>query len=457
VFAHQRVRLQVLFACADAILTLLAFEASYQLRLQAPFGHLFFLHREAHWLMASLSALTVAGLGLREQAYQSANRTALPVLLRKTLRQCGLGLTALILAQYVVHLAVPLSRTFLVLFGTCDFFVLFAFRLAAPHSVRLFQRQLGQPYNVVLVGSRERVDRLRDEICRSTPFQTRVIASLDVESCDDGVAHLLQTQVIDEIIFAVPIRQLGALQRVLARCDEQGIQARIALQLPGQWNSKIRLDKVGETSLLTFTSTPADELRLMVKRMLDITVSAAAIVLLAPAMAAVALAVKWSSPGPVLFRQTRCGLNGKPFTLYKFRSMVANADALKRDLEHLSERQIAFKLTADPRITPLGRTLRRYSIDEWPQFYNVLRGDMALVGPRPPLPDEVARYEGWQKRRLRMRPGLTCLWALMGRDRLDFQSWMRADLSYIDHWSLRLDWLILLRTIPQVLTGKGAH
>ena len=137
--------------------------------------------------------------------------------------------------------------------------------------------------------------------------------------------------------------------------------------------------------------------------------------------------------------------------------MVTNADELKGELEHLSERDIAFKLAHDPRVTPIGRFLRKYTIDEWPQFYNILRGDMSLVGPRPPLPLEVERYARWHKRRLRMRPGLTCLWVIMGRDRLDFQSWMQSDITYIENWSLKLDCTIMLKTIPHVLAGKGAH
>ena len=143
--------------------------------------------------------------------------------------------------------------------------------------------------------------------------------------------------------------------------------------------------------------------------------------------------------------------------MYKFRSMVQDAEEMMPALRHLSSRQIAFKLWKDPRVTKIGYWIRRFSIDELPQLYNVLRGDMSIVGPRPPLPEEVDRYERWQRRRLRMRPGLTCLWAVSGRDLIDFNTWMRLDISYIENWSLQLDWSIIIRTIPHVLAGRGAH
>jgi lipopolysaccharide/colanic/teichoic acid biosynthesis glycosyltransferase len=142
---------------------------------------------------------------------------------------------------------------------------------------------------------------------------------------------------------------------------------------------------------------------------------------------------------------------------YKFRSMCANAEDLKSSLQHLNQKTTAFKIPNDPRLTGIGRILRKFSIDEWPQLWNVLRGDMSLVGPRPAVPEEVDMYERWQRRRLRMRPGLTCLWALAGRDTLDFETWMKMDMTYIDNWSLALDWKIILRTIPKVILGKGAH
>jgi len=174
-------------------------------------------------------------------------------------------------------------------------------------------------------------------------------------------------------------------------------------------------------------------------------------------MLAIALIIRMTSPGPAIFRQERCGLNGRRFVFYKFRSMCEDAEALRASVEHMNQRSLVFKIANDPRLTPVGRWLRKFSIDELPQFWNVLKGDMSLVGPRPAIPGEVEQYKRWQRRRLRMRPGLTCLWAVSGRDEVDFETWMKLDMEYIDRWSLALDWKILLRTLPSVLTGRGAH
>jgi exopolysaccharide biosynthesis polyprenyl glycosylphosphotransferase len=269
--------------------------------------------------------------------------------------------------------------------------------------------------------------------------------------------ELLRRHVIDEVLFAVPSEQLAELEETFLLCDEEGVRTRVAVDFFPHVRSEVYLDRLGAAPLLTFSGAPHDEVRLLLKRTIDIVLAAVSLAAVAPVMAVVAALVKITSPGPVLFRQVRCGLNGRRFTLYKFRSMVADAEARKADLAALNERELVFKIKNDPRLTWVGKWLRKFSIDEWPQLWNVLKGDMSLVGPRPAIPEEVEQYKRWQRRRLRMRPGLTCLWVVEGRDSVDFERWMELDMEYIDNWSLALDWKIMLRTIPQVVIGKGAH
>jgi exopolysaccharide biosynthesis polyprenyl glycosylphosphotransferase len=235
------------------------------------------------------------------------------------------------------------------------------------------------------------------------------------------------------------------------------VRTRVAVDFFPHVNSDVYLDRYGDTPFLTFAAAPHDEVRLFIKRAIDVIVAAAALAVLMPVMGLIAGLIRLTSAGPAIFSQIRCGLNGRRFRFYKFRSMVENAEELKAGLSHLNEKEIVFKIPNDPRMTRLGRWLRKFSIDEWPQLWNVLKGDMSLVGPRPAVPEEVERYQRWQRRRLRMRPGLTCLWAIGGRDQLDFETWMKMDMQYIDNWSLSLDWKILVRTIPYVLLGRGAH
>jgi len=210
--------------------------------------------------------------------------------------------------------------------------------------------------------------------------------------------------------------------------------------------------------MLTFMSAPRDELLLFIRRCFDFSAALALIALLSPLLLTIAALVKITSRGPVLFRQVRAGLHGRPFVFLKFRSMRVDAEALKSALAPFNEMDgPAFKLTNDPRVTPLGRWLRKTSLDELPQLLNILRGEMSFVGPRPAVLDEVRRYEPWQRRRLSMPPGLTCLWQVSGRNELTFDEWMRLDLEYIDNWSLWLDLRIVFKTIPAVVLGRGAR
>jgi exopolysaccharide biosynthesis polyprenyl glycosylphosphotransferase len=212
------------------------------------------------------------------------------------------------------------------------------------------------------------------------------------------------------------------------------------------------------TPMLTVSATPRQPVALLLKRLTDLAGAACALVVLSPVYVVAAVLVKATSPGPILFTQQRVGLNGRTFRLYKFRSMYKDAEARRSALADRNEMTgPVFKIKDDPRVTPVGKWMRRFSIDEIPQFWNVLAGDMSLVGPRPPIPSEVKQYERWQRRRLSMKPGITCLWQVSGRNAIDFDNWMKLDLAYIDTWSLRLDVQILLRTVPVVLTARGAH
>jgi exopolysaccharide biosynthesis polyprenyl glycosylphosphotransferase len=273
----------------------------------------------------------------------------------------------------------------------------------------------------------------------------------------DDISRIVEEHVVDDVIFAVHRRELDRLEDLFLSLQEQGIRTRFAMNLFPHTRAQVELEELDGIPLLSFATTPTSLTKLMLKRALDVALAALVLLLSLPAVGLVALLIKLTSGGSVLFRQTRCGLNGRAFTLYKFRTMVEDAEERRLDLLHLNEMNgPVFKLRSDPRVTAVGRFLRKYSLDELPQLWNVLRGDMSLVGPRPPIPEEVRRYQRWQRRRLAMKPGLTCLWQISGRNNIDFERWMQLDLEYIDSWSPMLDLKILLKTIPVVLSGRGA-
>lgn len=264
-----------------------------------------------------------------------------------------------------------------------------------------------------------------------------------------------------EVIIAPSIDHIDELRRigdVISALEAQGTVVRLAVNFLPRSIARLSFDELStDLPLLTFSTTPGNEVRLAVRRVLDVVLAASLLVLLSPLLLAIALAIRVASPGPVLFRQTRCGLHGRRFTFLKFRTMRPDADRLKALLQKFNEMDgPAFKMTNDPRVFPLGRLLRRTSLDELPQLWNILQGHMSFIGPRPSVVEEVEQYELWQRRRLSMKPGLTCLWQVSGRSELTFDEWMRLDLEYIDNWSLWLDVKIALLTVPAVLLRRGA-
>jgi len=462
---------RVLFGISDILLVSLAFLLAYQTRSILPLEHSFFLTPERQALILGSALLAWVAIAWWLDIYAKLDSAHPRIILRDAAKQCAYGALCLVVVEYA--LVLELSRFFVLLFAALAWMLLLVFRLTAGRFSGAIRRGFTRPHYLMVVGTGTRARQLAKALEASVEYGIRLRGFLS-EGPDAAPAEialgakypvypigelpaLLRDHVIDEIVFAVGSESIAELEEVFLLCDEEGVRTRIAVDFFPHVNSTMSLDRLGSTPLLTFSAAPYDEIRLLVKRLTDMAIAAAGLIVLSPLMAAIAILIRLTSPGPAIFRQVRCGLNGRQFVFYKFRSMVRNAEELKSGLEHLNTRETAFKIPDDPRQTLVGRYLRKFSIDEWPQLWNVLRGDMSLVGPRPAVPSEVERYKRWQRRRLRMRPGLTCLWAVCGRDKVDFETWMKLDMQYIDNWSLALDWNILLRTIPRVLTGHGAN
>jgi len=473
VFRGQHRQVRIFFGAADVILIAAAFLLAYATRARLSLEHVFFLDRTTRLSLLGWSMVVWLTLAAWWEIYDRIEATHPRIILRDAFRQCLMGAVSVILFQYVWRL--DLSRPFVALFTGYTWFLLTLFRLNAGRLLRIVRREFGKPHYVMVVGLGDeaiRVGRQLEEAAASygiqltgffadasgdrAPSEIQLNKSYPVHPISE-ISNALRQRVIDEIIFALDSRRLADLEEVLLLCEEEGVRTRVAVNFLPHVNSRVYLDRLGNSPLLTFSRTPHDEIRLLVKRVTDLVLAGAALILLFPVMLLLALIIRLTSPGPAIFRQERCGLNGRRFVFYKFRSMCQDAEAQKASLEHLNQRELVFKIPNDPRLTKVGRWLRKFSIDEWPQLWNVLKGDMSLVGPRPAIPEEVEQYKRWQRRRLRMRPGLTCLWAVSGRDSVDFDTWMKLDMQYIDSWSLALDWRIILRTIPSVLTGRGAH
>jgi exopolysaccharide biosynthesis polyprenyl glycosylphosphotransferase len=417
------------------------------------------------------------GLLLRYNLYHSQRTTLLQDEAWDIVRVCAIGTLLLILLIYSFRIDERLlgpdkiSRLWIFLFVVLSCL----FLLARMVLVRLTARSVrleGYNYRTVLIAGINTTALRIAESIQSHPYWGYRILGFVRETTTGGEANsagdrvlgsledipqIVEDHPVDEVIFALDRQQLDRLENLLLGLEEQGIKTRLALNLFPHAKARVEVGTLDELPVLTYSTTPSSEIALLGKRMMDVAISLVLLAVAWPLMLVIATLLKLLDGGSVLYRQTRCGLHGRRFTLYKFRTMVENADSRQAELAHLNEMTgPVFKVRSDPRVTGIGRLLRRLSLDELPQLWNVLRGDMSLVGPRPPVPQEVSAYQRWQRRRLSMRPGLTCLWQIHGRNEIDFDRWIELDLEYIDNWSPLLDLKILAKTIPVVLTGRGA-
>jgi exopolysaccharide biosynthesis polyprenyl glycosylphosphotransferase len=362
-----------------------------------------------------------------------------------------------------------LSRLFFGVYYAAAFTLLAANRVAVRLAARAARRRGFNTRAFAMVGSGELAETAV-EVVRAHREWGYVFAGWILEEGGTAPAgapvlgrlpemgEILERHVVDEVVFALPRERLEDVELAALLCEEQGVSVKVLLNFFPSRISRLEMGELEGIPMLQLTSAPSAEAPLVAKRAFDLLVSLLVLGVGAPLLAVIAAAIKLDSPGPMLFRQRRVGRNGREFWMWKFRSMCHDAEVRRADLEHHNEMDgPAFKMSEDPRVTRVGRFLRKTSLDEIPQFWNVLRGEMSVVGPRPPLPEEVRRYKRWQRRRLSVRPGLTCLWQVQGRNELDFAAWMALDLHYIDTWSLWGDLKIVLQTIPAVLLGRGAR
>jgi len=322
--------------------------------------------------------------------------------------------------------------------------------------------------NILILGAGKVGSALVEDIEGNPNLGFRVIGFLDDKKTENvlrykilGNINSLESVVkkyfIDEIYVTIPSERKQVCE-VLSLGNRLGKTVRVVADNFSLPFTQVSVGYIGLVPLIKYINVGSHPTEALSKRILDVLVSSVGLILLAPVFIVIAFFIKLFCPGPIFYTSLRCGKKGKLFKFYKFRSMVVNADSIKEHLRHKSEvKGPVFKIKNDPRVTKFGMVLRRYSLDELPQLINVLKGDMSLVGPRPPTPDEVDKYDIWQMRRLDIRPGITCLWQVRGRSDLTFYKWVKWDLWYIDNWSLLLDLKILIWTIPAVLKRKGAY
>ena len=391
-------------------------------------------------------------------------------------------------------LKLDLSRSFIGIFSFLSAVLLFAERFIVLRVLRYFRVRGKNFRNMLIVGTARQARDLYTEILKQPELGMRVrgFVSLGEQVADmrslrevngdiispsigsqsvvydlaarvvagpDTFEHALKRYAIDEVIFTDVATHLSQVQDLAEIAMEEGVRVTLAADIFSLEIRKSDVSYFGRTPLIHYQSSPSDSTSLLFKRGIDFVVSGLALAMIWPFLALVAAMIKLDSPGSVFFRQKRVGLNGRTFVLLKFRSMVKDAEAQLPALQDKNEMKgPVFKIRNDPRVTRVGKFIRRYSIDELPQLINVFRGDMSLVGPRPPLPGEVERYGRKHRRRLSMRPGITCIWQVSGRNDIpDFEEWAKLDLKYIDNWSLKNDFALMLKTIPAVVSGWGAR
>jgi len=459
---HRQIKMQIQ-QLLDAILFGLSFWLAWNLRANPDLRGFFGLppigtFQAYFWFYVVLivaGPLILEAQGFYERSLLSPRDTAIWPLFKG----CFLATVGLIMGLFFWRL--DLARSVAMLFGAISFVLIFLkeelvrLGLKSQFARSQFQRRF------VLVGTGQETARMRKELDAREEDGLVVLSEFDLnEKPVEELTQLLHEHSVNGVILNARHNYFEKVERAIKTCELEGVEVWLIADFFKTQISHTSFDDFQGHPVLVFRTTPDASWQGVLKQVIDFVVALVAVTILSVPFILIGLLIKLTSPGPILFRQKRCGLNGRPFTILKFRTMETNAEQRKHELAAMNEMSgPVFKMKNDPRITAVGKWLRKFSVDEFPQLFNVLRGEMSLVGPRPLPVDEVKRFDDLaHRRRLSVKPGLTCLWQVSGRnDVADFRDWVRLDLEYIDNWSLWLDLKIIWRTIPVVLIGSGAR
>jgi exopolysaccharide biosynthesis polyprenyl glycosylphosphotransferase len=382
----------------------------------------------------------------------------------------AVGLAVIFLFMFLFKLN-NISRLVILSFGAIDFMLLFSVRVSIYRVMKFFRTKGFNSRNVIVIAdesSEPFIEKILDNkewgyilkyvITNSSKLLKKYRDIVGVHPEHVSLRNLIDINVIDEVIYCKNEINQTMLKSIIHDCEEVGVVFRMQSQLFSMPATKAHLNYFDEIPFLTFDNTPSDHFALRIKNAFSVIAAFFILVIWFPAMLLIAFFIKATSKGPIFFKQKRVGLRGRTFEMYKFRTMVVNAEALRDKLIVANEADgPVFKIKNDPRITKIGKILRKTGLDELPQFINVLIGDMSLVGPRPPIPAEVKQYERWQLRRLSIKPGITCTWQVEPkRNEISFDDWMKMDLHYIDNWSNKLDFVLFFKTIKTMIKGTGS-
>jgi exopolysaccharide biosynthesis polyprenyl glycosylphosphotransferase len=461
--------LSILLGSIDILAIALAFQCSFYLNYHTEVTF-FFLQSRTLKLFILVLPVWLAILYLIQVA-EIPRTKRYRVLLYQYFQSTILIITLLLVIYFVFKLYM-ISRLFLIEFAAFGLLFLFLARSLEYKVFRIYRAKGYNYINVVLIADNSSIPFI-ESLLSNKEWGYRIIAIFTgsdkiKEKYEKAIIllpdeylsvlnDLMEVDIIDEVIYFKTKVIPSEVRNTVRSCEELGVV--FSLNYTDQNNKLTNAIKtiIGNQKFLTFINIPHNSFALAIKKIMDISISLFLIVCLSPAMLFISVLIKMTSKGPIVFKQARVGLRGRQFSLYKFRTMIVNAENLKKDLEAENEMDgPVFKIKDDPRVTNIGSFLRKTGLDELPQLFNVLKGEMSLIGPRPPLPTETLQYKRWQLRRLSVKPGLSCFWQIKpDRNNIKFEKWMELDLAYIDNWSLRLDFIILLKTIKTVFQRTG--